>query len=252
MSITITDKSIINKDGKHIIFPMDAGGRPAPFLSGYDDTETLRVASLTSDGKLKVDATVTVGTVTIGDVTLKAKDSLGADGYVHRVVNPDTLTSGLYVQDQRMNFTSDELNSLSHGFDGSANVPLSVDNTGKLQVIVDTMPVVNVLSNDNIFATAAYITTDGYVEARDISVRGYVSKTIVIKNVGVNDVQVNVLGSVDETDYDLFISNGTTIVAGSTLVLQENKALTNIKIQAKSVSAGNSSTIHTRAYVMGA
>lgn len=251
--ITLTGGDI-KKDGVIVQLPRENGSDAAKMLVGFDDTETLRAVKVSADGGLKIDANLSVGSLTVGDVVMTARDQAGVVSYVNRVTNPDTLTSAMYVQDQRFSFTSGRLSVLASGFDGSTVRNLATDNTGKLNVNVISAPATSVSSPKASFVTVPYATTDSMADARPaMSVSDYANKTVVVKNVGANSATVTVMGSVDGgTNYDIYLANNTAITSGSTIVLDENKAMTHILVQARSTVAGSSTNIETRAFAMGA
>lgn len=113
------------------------------------------------------------------------------------------------------------------------------------------------LSADKTFITEAYVTVDAYANARSINgnlaVARYKTKEIIVKNTGgVNAARVTITGSVDNgVNFDVTISNNTLVAVGNTLEVSENRAFTHIKIEARSNTAGNATTVESRAYVLG-
>ena len=109
MAITIDDDHEIYRDGERIMIPRDGNHSPSALLSGFDTDENLTFGRFTTDGRLKVDASVTIDHVDIGDVNTLLKVD-GVNQYLGGVLNPDTTTYAGYVQDQRMSFTGGSLN----------------------------------------------------------------------------------------------------------------------------------------------
>ena len=91
-----------------VIYPSDGTGRQAAVLAGFHGDDIL-YAAFTDDGKLRVDASVTIETVDIGDVGLFVRDSSGTNHLAGGILNPDSLTWALYTQDPRFTFSSNKL-----------------------------------------------------------------------------------------------------------------------------------------------
>jgi hypothetical protein len=109
MPFTFNEDSEIYVDGERILFPRDANHSPSAFLSGLDTDDNIVLGSFTPDRRLRVDASVSIDTVDIGDVNMKIKLVGGGEAYVFGGLNPDTLSYFAYVQDQRMFFAGDRL-----------------------------------------------------------------------------------------------------------------------------------------------
>lgn len=109
MALALDDDAVIIDSGIRLKFLRDAEYDPAPPLVGMDgDVQTL--LQCTSDGRLKVDASVTVDHLDIGDVDTKAKDALGVSQYLQVVTDPVLSRYALITNDPRMNFSSGALN----------------------------------------------------------------------------------------------------------------------------------------------
>jgi hypothetical protein len=111
VAVTIDPQDSRIYDGPNtILFPSDSAGRASAFLSGLDLSDNIVLASFTADRKLRVDASVSIDSVDIGDVNMRIKLVGGGEAYVFGALNPDALSYFAYVQDQRMTFTSSALN----------------------------------------------------------------------------------------------------------------------------------------------
>ncbi len=108
MGITF-DENIVERDNVPFLIPRDANFDAMSLLGGFDENNVFRFASFTPEGKLRIDASVTIENVDIGDVNIRVKDLTGADLLVSGGTNPDGQTKFLYAQDQRMHFNQDEL-----------------------------------------------------------------------------------------------------------------------------------------------
>lgn len=113
-----------------------------------------------------------------------------------------------------------------------------------------------VSGNHTIHTEESYITTDTDANARvtngDFNLQHHKTKTAVVRNTGANTARVNVLGSVDGgTNFDIVIANNTAVSAGDVLIVDEERAMTHMRIEARSAVAGNSTTIVTRGYSLG-
>lgn len=91
------------------MFPRDGNHSPAAFLAGFDVNEDVVFASFTPEGRLKIDASVSIDTVDIGDVNILLKVG-GVNRQWNGVLNPDATTYAAWVQDQRMSYTGASLN----------------------------------------------------------------------------------------------------------------------------------------------
>lgn len=109
MAITIGDDGVIFDGLNPIVFPEDGNYRPSAFLSGFDVNDNIVLGRFTTDGRLRVDAEITIGDLTIGDVGLLLTVGAGAQ-LLSGILNPDSSTYAGYVQDQRMSFTGGNLN----------------------------------------------------------------------------------------------------------------------------------------------
>ncbi len=109
MPITLNDDHEIYRDGERIMIPRDGNHSPAALLTGFDTNEDLVFGSFTTDGRLRVDASVVIDNIDIGDVNMRLKVG-GVERYWSGVLNPDTTTYAGLVQDQRMSFTGGSLN----------------------------------------------------------------------------------------------------------------------------------------------
>jgi len=128
---------------------------------------------------------------------------------------------------------------------GTTIVPIKTNVDGSL---VSTI----VYSIDNVYNAETYTTTDTFSSVRVFDVKAYKTKEIIIKNIGNNSARINVLASVDLTNFDIYLANNVLLDAGNMLEINEERAFTNIKIEAKSNVAGNPTTLQTKGYALGA
>lgn len=104
MGIIFDNTKVTRVDGIDTIFPRDANDKPAAVLAGLTEDGVYKIAQFTDEGKLKIDASITIEDIDIGDVNIRVKDATGSDIQVSGGTNPDTITKFLYAQDQRMGF----------------------------------------------------------------------------------------------------------------------------------------------------
>lgn len=151
MAITLDDDHEIYRDGERIMFPRDGNHSPAAFMAGFDVNEDIVFGQFTADGRLKVDASVTIDSVDIGDVNMLLKVG-GVNRYWDGVLNPDAITYAGYTQDQRMTFSGGYLN-----VNLSATTPL-------VQTTITRDPVTNLVSqieeDDGLFVKTSAFTRD--------------------------------------------------------------------------------------------
>jgi hypothetical protein len=123
MAITIDPQdSRVYRGANTLLFPSDSAGRASAFLSGLDVSDNVVFASFTADRRLRVDASVTIDNVDIGDVNTRLKVG-GVEHYWDGVLNPDSISYAGFVQDQRMTFTAqDELHTLSRVADSTGTI----------------------------------------------------------------------------------------------------------------------------------
>lgn len=109
LTISSTD-SIVKKDGIPVLFPKDSLYGPTSIIAGFDTAENLVLGKFTTDGRLKVDTSVTIDSIDMGDVNVLLKVG-GIDKYLNGVLNPDTTTHSALVQDPRQSYTGTNLNA---------------------------------------------------------------------------------------------------------------------------------------------
>jgi hypothetical protein len=121
VALTVDDDARIFDGNKPLKFLRDAEYDWTAPLVAFDPSDEQVLLRATPDGRLKVDASVTVDSVDIGDINVLLKVG-GFDTAWDGVLNPDLTTHAGYVQDQRMNFTGPSLDvsvtgsvSLEHG-----------------------------------------------------------------------------------------------------------------------------------------
>ena len=110
MAISFDDEQIVSKDNVPYIIPRDANYDTMSILGGFDATNTFRFGQFTAEGKLKVDASISIEHIDIGDVNIQVVGPSGADLLLSGDLNPGSTTAFLYVQDARLGFTGDSLN----------------------------------------------------------------------------------------------------------------------------------------------
>lgn len=152
MAVVINPQDRVIFDGDNpLLFPVDGNDRPSAFLAGLDANDDLVLGRFTTDGRLKVDASVTIDNVDIGDVNMMLKVG-GTNQYQSGVLNPDATTYAGYVQDQRMTFSGAYLN-----VNMSATTPL-------VQTTITRDPVTNLVSqideDDGVFVKRSTFTRD--------------------------------------------------------------------------------------------
>lgn len=303
MPVTIDPQDgVVYKGVNPLLFPVDANDRVSAFLSGLDTADNPVLGRFTTDGRLKVDASVSIDTVDIGDVNMRIKLAGGGEDYLYGAMNPDGITRFLYTQDQRMNYTAGSLHVKADNFDVLLSTRATEATLSSFKTAFDTrdlatqttlaavnaklnslgqklmagsVPVViasdqsvvqvdpidrvareagRVLASDAVFATESKVTTDVLANMRtaDMNVRRYVSKHVVVKNVGATNARVNLLASVDDgANFDIILAGNVVLAPGAVLGVDETRAATHIRVEARSNAAGSPTTIETRAYAMG-
>lgn len=107
--ISIADDAVILDNDIRLKFLRDAEYSPAPPLVGMlGDEQTL--LQCTSDGKLLVEASLTVESITIGSVQDQAQDALGHFQFLQVETDPVTSRYALLTNDPRLTFTGTALN----------------------------------------------------------------------------------------------------------------------------------------------
>lgn len=243
--ITI-DELNIKKDGKIITFPYDGGMRHAPMICGFDDTETIRLVGVTPDGKLKVDANVSVGSINIGDVNIRALDSSLAP---HNLGAVQDSTDGLWAL--KVKVSDEYLKTLLYGRNANNNIALSSDINGNLNV--------NVVNNANIIATYKEVigapvysnTSDINQPIATINTRLYKSKTILVNNTSNNGAYISILASVDNgITYDIKLEVDKLLPGNSQFLYNDSNIYTHIQIVARSQTSGQSASLITKYYLL--
>lgn len=245
--ITYSD-SIIKKDNSIVVLPKDGTGSGTSMIVGLDDTENIRLAKVTPDGKLMVDAALSVTGVSIGDVVIKSPDLGGSVSPLNRTTNDDG-TSALYVQDKRLSFSSNKLNVNAYGSNGI----ISNDASGNVNVNVLSAPTLQIYGKDNIYPETSLLTSNGYSQVASYNVRNYVNKSIFIKNTGTESAMISIFGSLDGgVSYDVPLTTDVQVLPGNSMLFDDSRAFSNLRVMAKSEVTGLSTTITSKAYVMGA
>ena len=104
-----------------------------------------------------------------------------------------------------------------------------------------------VLQTDILASSPIYVTTDLFANAASYNVRGYKSKTLTVLNVGAKPAEIQMLASVDGgASYDVVAVSSVILPAGGTAVIKDTDYETNIIIQARSKTAGMSTSISTK------
>lgn len=114
MALTVSDDSVILDSGIRLKFLRDAEYDPAPPLVAiFNDQQTL--LQCTSDGRLKIDASVTIDTVDIGDVDVRGKDAGGVSRYLQVLTEPVTSRYALIVSSPSTDLLLENLTTVVHG-----------------------------------------------------------------------------------------------------------------------------------------
>ena len=241
--------NIIKKDNKDVIFPNDSGGRNVSIIAGFGNDETIKFVEVTNDGKLKVDANVSIDNITIGDVNIRGWDSNNNIRNIGVIQNSD-LTWSLKVRDVGLSFDSNNLLVAPFGFDGSNYKRISVDTNGNVNSnIVNSPNVYNNIKN-NIINEVSFNTNDSYNTILTIDTRFFKTKTFIIKNTGSNSAIVRILGSVDSGIYDIVLANDVKIDSLNSYILKDDTALTGIIIEGKNFETGLSTTLIAKGYMI--
>lgn len=238
----------IKKDGSLISLPKDCGSYSATPIVGFDDTEVLRLAKVTNDGKLMVDASLSASGISIGAVSVQAPDISNNVNTIHRTTNDDG-TSALYVQDKRLAFSSGKLNVLASGSNGI----ISTDSSGVVNTNVISLPTpIQIVPVKSSFSPTNYTTNNSLNPILTFDISSYKSKTFVVKNNGTNAADITIVLSIDNgVSYDIFLSNLTTVGAGQTFALDSSMAATHIRILAKSSVIDNHTNLTAKVFALG-
>lgn len=281
MAITVGDDSVLLDGSIRIKFLRDAEYDAAPPLVAFSgDNQTL--IQCTPEGRLKVDTSVTIDTVDIGDVGVFLNVG-GVNHLWNGILNPDGTTYAGWVQDQRMSFTgtrlrvdtalvfpSDYPDAGAHSRLDTLNAKdfatqatllafktafdvrdLATQTT--LATRVADVTITDRLGADIVYATESYATTDADLSARptngDFATRRLKTKQILVNNTGANDARITIAISVDNgATFPFIILNNFRLNSGNILEVAEQRAFTHMRILARSNSAGNSTTISTSGY----
>jgi len=117
-----------------------------------------------------------------------------------------------------------------------------------------TREIGRVLASEKLYVTESYSPTAVFANARPINgnlnTKNYPRKQIAIVNTGANNARVSVYGSVDDgVNFDVMIQNNVAVNSGNTMLIEETRALTHIRIEAR--IPGGATTVETRAYALG-
>lgn len=248
--MVIIENGEIKKDNGLVQMPIDVSGRPASFISGFDNSENIQLAKVTSDGKLMVDANVSVGDITIGDVNIRGWDIGGTLRNIGVTQFSDS-SWGINVKNKDLNFLDGKLLNIAHGKSGSSYIPLSVNPSGVLDVNIKNSSInTNVLVTDNIITPITSNVTDIWTEIATISTRGYKTKMFMIKNnSSSNKVYIYINASLDNVTYDAKMDTGITLNPGEIYMKEEVRIFTGIKIFA-STDTGMTSNITIKGYMI--
>lgn len=247
--IQINDNKI-QKDGKDIVFPIDAGGRNVSLITGLGDDEQIKFIGVTPDGKLKVDASVSVGNISIGDVNIKAMDPSNTARNLGAIQNSD-LTWSLKVRDVGLSFDNNNLLVAPLGFDGTTYRKIKTDTSGVVYTNISNSP--NVYNNIKTYKIdqVSVNTADSYNTVITIDTRYFKTKTLFIKNTGNdNPASIKILGSVDGINFDLILANDVKIDPQNSYIFKDDSALTHILVEAKNYSFNLSTTIIVKGYMI--
>jgi len=167
-------------------------------------------------GKLKVDTSVTIDSVDIGDVNIKGKDVLGGpDQYIYTVQNTD-LSWALHTHDSRFTFTGGAVHTTTAG------------------------------SGTIFAAVAANITSPAYDTYADVgtafNVQGFNKKSFTLKNTGATACDIRGFASMDGgVTYDIPLLPPANLNAGGLVWIDDERAFTHFKFQVQRNVAGDTS-----------
>lgn len=105
------------------------------------------------------------------------------------------------------------------------------------------------------FPEEQYQTTDSFASIRPVNGAFDLSKlidyTIYVHNIGNNDAIVNILASVDGTNFDIILANSVTLNSKQYLVISFSTPYKKLQILAKSKYENRSTTLISKGYGFG-
>jgi hypothetical protein len=107
--LVVNDDAVILDSGIRLKFLRDAEYDPAPPLVAISGDDQV-LLKCTADGKLKVDASVSIEHIDIGDVSIMADNDSGVGMLLRGIDNPIDGKWSLYTHDPRFQFTGGCLN----------------------------------------------------------------------------------------------------------------------------------------------
>jgi len=145
--MVIIENGEIKKDNGLVQMPIDVSGRPASFISGFDNSENIQLAKVTSDGKLMVDANISVAPeveikndsgnpVPISALSLPLPD--GAATATKQDTSNNLLT-GIKTQTDKFSFTGDRL-KVDADITMAPEVEIKNDSGNPIPVAAVTLP----------------------------------------------------------------------------------------------------------------
>ena len=179
MSVTIGADGTVLVNGTRILFPRDSLNHSAAMVGGFSG-DNLVLGQFTSDGKLKVDASVTVDTIDIGTVNLQAVTAGGAFFPIGEVLNPDATTYALYVQDPRQTYTAGALNVKV----GNASLPVTQSGTWTVALANESIMIGSVELSDG--AHTAAVTAGLALKVDGSATTQPISGTVSVHDPGVD------------------------------------------------------------------
>lgn len=157
MAITVDPQSgEILTDGQGLLFPVDSNFRPAAFLAGLSGEEIV-LAAFDSDGRLKVDAQISVPPIEIGSVVIQGTDSSDVIQNIEAVLNSDSTTYSLSVFDPVAEATLQQILAALGGSSGAEifeyGTATSVASNATVTVVSYTVPGASTFSLGHISAS---------------------------------------------------------------------------------------------------
>ena len=153
-----TDHDILDPGGAPFIIPRDGNHSPVALLAGIDPTDVIRFGAMTPDGKLKVDASVSIDNVDIGDVNILLKVA-GVNHQWNGVLNSDLLTYSALVQDPRMTFSTGALNVTFAG--GVSGLATEITQLNVFDAVRGLSPIQTSIARDVNGLVSSIVETDG-------------------------------------------------------------------------------------------
>ncbi|MEM5778788.1 MAG: hypothetical protein QXK49_04140, partial [Candidatus Aenigmatarchaeota archaeon] len=196
-----------------------------------------RLVKVTPDGKLEVNANVSIDNVNIGDVNIRAFNNNNSPVNLGAFQNQDSSWS------LKSYLTNDYIKTLIFGNNNNNNIPLSADQNGNLNVNIANSTDLIVSPKTIKHVTAPINTTNVFNVLLDFNCEIYRNKTILVKNVGANDALINVEASLDGIEYDIKLEYEKVLPANSQFLLNDSNVYMKIRISCRSRVLNNHTTV---------